>query len=131
MRQIKKIIVHCSDTPDWMDNIRAIDIRGWHLDRGWRDIGYHKVICRDGSIEDGRPDEMVGAHVRGHNEDSLGVCWVGRNEIKPKQKSSLLSQIEEWMKKYNINLVYGHCELNVHKTCPNLDMHKLREELQE
>jgi hypothetical protein len=53
------------------------DIRAWHIRRGWSDIGYHAVIRRSGLVEFGRPSVRVGAHVRGHNIDSLGICLVG------------------------------------------------------
>lgn len=52
-------------------------IRGWHLDRGFADIGYHKVIRRDGTIENGRDTHLIGAHARGKNRDSLGICLEG------------------------------------------------------
>jgi len=58
-------------------DIGAKKIRQWHKLRGWSDIGYHYVIRRDGRIELGRPIEQVGAHVKGHNSDSIGVCMVG------------------------------------------------------
>ena len=76
MRDIKKIIIHCSATSAEMD-IGAKEIAQWHKDRGWSDIGYHFVIRRDGTIEHGRPVERPGAHARHHNNDSIGICLVG------------------------------------------------------
>ncbi len=70
------IIVHCSATPPDMD-IGVEDIRRWHLQQGWRDIGYHFVIRIDGSIESGRDLDVVGAHCYGHNSHSVGICMVG------------------------------------------------------
>lgn len=55
----------------------ASEIRRWHLARGFEDIGYHKVIRKDGSIEDGRDIAFVGAHAEGRNHDSIGVCFEG------------------------------------------------------
>jgi len=76
-RPINLIVVHASYTPPSMD-IGAETIRDWHVnDNGWDDIGYHYVITRAGEVEVGRPLEMAGAHVRGHNDDSIGVCLIG------------------------------------------------------
>lgn len=79
--EIKQVIVHCSYTPPGMD-IGAAEIREWHTlpepkGRGWRDIGYHVVIRRDGTIETGRPFFEIGAHCKGQNLDSIGVVLVG------------------------------------------------------
>ena len=77
MRNIDKIIVHCSATrPN--QNVTAENIRRWHIqDRGWNDIGYHYVIKRDGTLERGRDVAIAGAHAKGHNEHSIGVCLAG------------------------------------------------------
>jgi hypothetical protein len=71
------IVLHCSATRASQVNIGAKDIRRWHKDKGWADIGYHYVIKRDGTLEKGRALDAVGAHVEGHNSDSVGVCLVG------------------------------------------------------
>mgnify|MGYP001441377098 CR=1 FL=1 len=71
------IVVHCSATKPSMD-IGSEKIRDWHVnERGWRDIGYHKVIRRNGEIEDGRDIRDSGAHAAGYNSKSVGVCMVG------------------------------------------------------
>ncbi|GGG59679.1 N-acetylmuramoyl-L-alanine amidase [Salipiger pallidus] len=83
MRTITEIIVHCSAThPGWLAaaplaaKIRAI--RSWHVDgNGWNDIGYHYLVDRDGAVAAGRPVETPGAHVIGHNADTIGVCLLG------------------------------------------------------
>ena len=74
---IKYLVVHCSDTPD-NEPLTARDIHAMHLGFGWHGVGYHRVIGRDGIVEQGRPDYWIGAHVYGHNEESLGVCLIGR-----------------------------------------------------
>lgn len=137
MRSIKKIIVHVADTPDTLD-IGAAEIRQWHTDppprgNGWSDIGYHKVVRKGGILEDGRPESRAGAHVRGHNADSLAICWVGRNDCQESQKASMKKQIKEWLTKYGLSIsdVYGHKELASGKTCPNLDMDEFRRYLQD
>ena len=70
------IVVHCSATPESQD-ITAETIRRWHLAKGWRDIGYHYVIRRNGKLEIGRPLAEAGAHVKGYNRKSIGICLVG------------------------------------------------------
>lgn len=80
MKPIKLIVVHCSATPASRD-IGVAEIRAMHQAKGWRDVGYHYVIRRDGRVEKGRPDTVAGAHVQGHNTGSLGICLVGG--VKP------------------------------------------------
>lgn len=76
-RTTKYIVVHCSATPPSSD-IGADEIRDWHTRRNnWSDIGYHTVIRRDGVIEFGRHFDKPGAHVKGQNFQSVGVCLVG------------------------------------------------------
>lgn len=80
---IHGIIMHCSATrPDWMQGASPEDqfqeIRRWHMqDRGWRDIGYHYVIARNGKIMSGRPISEIGAHVQGKNAGTIGICLIG------------------------------------------------------
>ena len=72
MREIDKIIVHCSATKEGVD-VSASTIDSWHKERGWRGIGYHYVIALDGKIEYGRNVNETGAHVRNHNRRSIGI----------------------------------------------------------
>lgn len=76
MRKIKEIIIHCSATKEGR-NFTVADIDRWHRERGMRCIGYHFVIYRDGSIHVGRAIEEVGAHCKGHNSISIGICYIG------------------------------------------------------
>ena len=74
------IVIHCSATKPSMD-VDAETIRNWHVnERGWRDIGYHKVIKRNGDVEDGRDVRDSGAHAAGYNSKSVGVCMVRSEE---------------------------------------------------
>ena len=75
MRDINKIIVHCSATKEGQEFF-ADDIRRWHKARGFSDIGYHFVINLDGVIEYGRDLKLTGAHCKGHNEASIGICYI-------------------------------------------------------
>jgi N-acetylmuramoyl-L-alanine amidase len=131
MRKIDKIVVHCTASPDYMD-IGTSTIRKWHKDRGWSDIGYHYVIRRNGEIEKGRPDVRIGAHARGANSSSIGIVWVGTNQPSPEQEKSLFSLIHFLMGKYSVKIdnVLGHREaVKTSKTCPNLNMDRVRAEL--
>jgi len=102
MRDIDKIIVHCTATPEGR-HTTVEDVRRWHLDRGWSDIGYHFLIYLDGSLHEGRPIEKTGAHCKGHNKGSIGIAYVGgidRVDFKPKdtrteeQKEALVYILE-------------------------------------
>ena len=88
LRKIDKIIVHCADTPDGKD-FTIKDIDRWHKERGWQCCGYHHVIRLDGTIENGRPLAQIGAHCKGYNENSIGICLIGRREFTPAQLVSL------------------------------------------
>lgn len=132
MRVIDRLVVHCSDSPDTQADIDVNEIRRWHVvGNGWKDVGYHYVIRRDGTIEAGRMESVVGAHVESFNADSLGICWVGRHHMTGEQHAALLKLLRELMERYKLGIscVFGHKELDPKKTCPNLDMAKLRKEL--
>lgn len=75
------LVFHCSATRPSQDITAAI-IREWHMAKGWNDIGYHFVIKRDGTLEHGRPLDQIGAHVEGHNSNSVGICMVGGLDAK-------------------------------------------------
>lgn len=131
-RKIDLIVIHCTASPDYLD-IGAKEIRGWHVDgNGWSDIGYHYIVRRNGEIERGRPDKIAGAHARGVNSTSIGICWVGINNPSPEQEKSLVG-LTNWLRgKYNITIeqVKGHREaVKTSKTCPNLNMDRFRAEL--
>ncbi len=81
MRDIDKIIVHCSATQEGK-HISAATIDKWHKKRGWRGIGYHYVVGLNGNIEYGRNIYESGAHVKGHNKGSIGICYIGGVEAE-------------------------------------------------
>ena len=130
MRQINKIIVHCSATPEGRD-VSVDTIRKWHVeDNGWSDIGYHWVIPLSGSIEKGRHESRSGAHAKGYNKNSIGVCYVGGvdSEMKAKdtrtdaQKETLRCLLEDLRERYQQAEIIGHRDLpNVSKSCPSFD----------
>ena len=129
MRDIKKIIVHCSATPEGRD-VSTTEIKRWHTEeRGWSDIGYHWVIELDGSRHLGRPEEISGAHCRGHNSDSIGICYVGGTDVDrdPKdtrteeQKAEMINLLSELLDKYPDSVIYGHRDF-ADKACPSFDV---------
>ena len=84
MRQIDKIIVHCSATREG-ENFEVSEIRKWHVEgRGWSDIGYHFYIDINGKIWKGRNIDRTGAHCKNHNRNSIGVCYCGGVEADGK-----------------------------------------------
>lgn len=134
MRKIDKVIIHCSATPEGRD-VTVADIRRWHTTpvakggRGWRDIGYHYVIYLDGSIHAGRPESEIGAHCKGQNATSIGICYVGgldKDGKRPKdtrtepQKAALLKLVAEMKRKYKGVRFFGHRDF-VEKACPCFD----------
>lgn len=126
MRELKRIIIHCTATPEGK-HFDVATIRRWHVkDRGWKDIGYHYVIYLDGSVHEGRPVEQTGAHTSGHNADSIGIVYVGGCDSKMKAKDTL----NEAQKTAMVNLIKAlreqHGELSLHghneyaaKACPS------------
>ena len=123
-RTVSLIIIHCSAVrPQQTSSAAQID--AWHKARGWRGIGYHYVIRRNGEIELGRPENHIGAHCLGHNEHSIGICYEGglnaegnpedtRTEAQKLSLRSLLSQLKE---KYPRAIIVGHSTF-ANKACP-------------
>ena len=131
MRNINKIIVHCSATPEGKA-FSVDDIRRWHLKRGFADIGYHFVIYLDGSVHVGRPLAKAGAHCKGHNAHSIGVCYIGgvasdgktpKDTRTDAQKASLVKLITELRQQFPNASVHGHREF-ANKACPCFDARK-------
>lgn len=127
-RVINEIIVHCSATPEGR-NFTVSDIRKWHIQRGFSDIGYHWVIYRDGSIHAGRLENKIGAHCLNHNAHSIGVCYVGgmtmdgrspKDTRTPEQKEALIKLLKDLKKRYPKATIHGHKEFAA-KACPCFD----------
>ena len=129
MRTITLIIVHCSANKAG-SVLRAADIDRHHRSLGWMGCGYHYVIPTDGTIEPGRPEEMVGAHSKGHNRHSIGVCYVGglSKEGQPAdtrteaQRAALRALLEDLHRRYPKALIVGHRDLDPRKACPCFDV---------
>lgn len=127
MRDIRRIILHCTAT---RGDVSASTIRSWHLDRGWRDIGYHFHVRTDGQIEPGRPLHEVGAHTKGHNKDTIGISYAGgldadgtpRDTRTEEQTASLVVLVMSLMVTIpEIQSVHGHNEFSP-KACPCFDV---------
>ena len=112
---VKYIAVHCSATrPTAIMGVR--EIHRMHVDRGFACVGYHYVIRRDGTIERGRPEAKMGAHVEGHNRDSLGICLIGgidadgkaKNNFTQDQFTSLKNLLLSLHGKYPKAIIQGH-----------------------
>jgi N-acetyl-anhydromuramyl-L-alanine amidase AmpD len=122
------IVIHCSATRAIQINIGAKDIRLWHHQKGWTDIGYHYVIKRSGAVEKGRELGLVGAGVEGHNTDSVHICLVGglnddtwkpENNYTSQQWAALQKLVSTLTKKYPAAKVLGHRDFaGVKKACP-------------
>jgi len=125
MRKIDKIVVHCSATPDSRDiGSQAID--RCHRFQGWSGIGYHYVIRKNGVIELGRPIEKIGAHVKGANSSSIGICVIGSTKFNEKQFESLRTLVNSLKSIFGTLNIYPHnffpSAKKQGKTCPNFDV---------
>tara|TARA_R100001440_G_scaffold75307_1_gene102202 strand:- start:6451 stop:6921 length:471 start_codon:yes stop_codon:yes gene_type:complete len=133
MRKIEKIYIHCSATPPSMD-VDADTIKKWHTaeppnGNGWSDIGYHFVIGRSGEIESGRALDKVGAHVKGDNKFSIGICYVGgvdddgqpSNNMSRMQRAAIVRIVRSLRIVLNtpLELVGHNDDPKTNKACPS------------
>lgn len=96
------------------------DVHSWHLANGWAGIGYHFLVRKDGSVWAGRPENTVGAHAKGYNSTSIGICFEGNFETESMPDAQKLAGIElvAYLKdKYSVKDVKGHGEL-MSTACP-------------
>ena len=131
MRQIDDIIVHCTATAEGREaSVQEID--RWHRARGWKCIGYHWVVGLDGSIHKGRAETDAGAHCKGHNAHSIGVCYVGglasdgktpKDTRTAAQRTALRKLVKELQARYPNATLHGHRDYAA-KACPCFDVHK-------
>jgi N-acetylmuramoyl-L-alanine amidase len=128
-RTIREIIIHCSATPEGRD-YTVEDIRRWHKEQGWSDIGYHYVVYRNGHIEPGRNVDTIGAHCTGHNSNSIGICYIGgvardgktaKDTRTLAQKAALLSLLVDLRKLYPNAIIIGHRDYDNGKECPSFN----------
>ena len=127
-KETSQIFVHCSATKEIMD-IGVREIRQWHKEQGWLDIGYHFVIRRDGTVETGRDLGAVGSHVKGYNETSVGVCLVGGIDAKgnpeanftPEQMGSLQDVLTSLKLEWPNAVIMAHHDV-APKACPSFNL---------
>lgn len=130
-RTITHFVIHCSATRP-SQRVGATEIRAWHKAKGWRDIGYHWVIQRDGTLEKGRDESIAGAHVEGHNATTIGICLVGgvsesdftkpENNFTPRQFATLKKLLGDRAIRYPNAKTCGHRDFpKVAKACPSFD----------
>ena len=120
-------VIHCSATRGVQD-VGVKDIRKWHLQQGWSDIGYHFVIRRSGKLEVGRAVDTIGSHVKGHNATSIGIClagglddktWEPTNNFTGAQWETLKKLLTTLSRRYPGAKVLGHRDFpGVAKACP-------------
>lgn len=128
MRTIQRIIIHCSATLPGQ-RVDVPTITRWHKARGFKTIGYHFFIDKRGTIHPGRPIEQVGAHCKGYNATSIGICYEGGldEEGKPKdtrttlQRMAMAELVEQLLRQYPNATVHGHNEF-ANKSCPCFDV---------
>lgn len=133
MRPIDSIIIHCSATPEGK-HFTAADIRRWHKAQGWSDIGYHYVILLDGTVQEGRPVSQPGAHCKGMNARSIGICYIGglasdgktpKDTRTTAQKAAMHALVERLARQYGLTAaqIHGHNEFAA-KACPSFNVRR-------
>ena len=129
--ETKYIVIHCSQTRP-SQNWGAKDIDRVHREFGWLKIGYAKVLKRDGTVEQGRGDDEIQAHVKGYNHCAYGICLIGgarednwkepEDNFTAEQWESLKKLLDELVEKYPNAQIVGHYMLDESKTCPNFNV---------
>jgi len=124
MRQINNIVIHCSATPQ-SAKVSSI-VNYWRNEKGWKAMGYHKIIDKDGCVHELATDDQICNGVAGHNKDSLHVCYIGgqfTDDRTDAQKKALREVVKDWSLKYPKARILGHRDFpNVAKACPNFDV---------
>lgn len=139
MRNITEVIIHCTATDtNWRAGDRTsskvAEVKKWHTDKGWSDIGYHYLIDQDGTLAKGRPVTKTGAHVRGHNAGTIGVSLFGGrtsaetddflDNFTPQQEAALKAFIADMRATYGANIkISGHNQYAA-KACPGFNVPK-------
>lgn len=104
------------------------DIHQWHLKKGWSGIGYHFLVRKDGTIYQGRPEDTIGAHAKGANHDSIGICAEGdfmKEEMNPLQLNALIDLVSYIKNKYHLSSIKRHKDV-ASTDCPGTHFHFLQ-----
>ena len=107
------------------------EVRGLH-GNGWSDIGYHYVILLDGTVKEGKKEQQRGAHTKGYNKDSIGICYIGgldengnpKDTRTPEQKDSMIKLLVKLKQKYMDAELCGHYQFSS-KACPSFKIEDL------
>lgn len=127
MRAIDMIIIHCTATPAGRD-VTVADVDRWHRERGFNGIGYHYLVGLDGRIHEGRDIEKSGAHCKGLNSRSIGVCYVGGLDCSltpadtrtESQRRALVELLTGLKRRFPGAEIRSHCDFAA-KACPCFD----------
>ena len=128
MRPIDEIVMHCAATPKGRATTVA-DIDRWHRARGFRGIGYHYVVHLDGTVREGRPVARPGAHVKGRNRRTIGVCYIGGVDARgrpedtrtPAQRKAIDKLLRRLLREHpTVTTISGHDQYAA-KACPSYD----------
>ncbi len=128
MREIKRIVVHCTGTPPFtpIANIQQY----WRDSLGWKNSGYHYIITSNGEVIQLADENQICNGAKGFNHDSIHVAYVGGQTVNKRygdtrtaaQKTSMFSLLRSLRIKYDLVPVVGHRDLpNVRKECPCFD----------
>ena len=118
-RKVNQVFLHhsASDLPEH-DDISVI--RKWHLERGFKDVGYHYFITMNGLIQAGRPLEKIPAAQKGHNKNTIAICLSGEAFFSDRQKASLVFICNRINENYDNITFHGHKEVG-NTLCPAYD----------
>lgn len=127
MNKPTKIILHCAASEDSLKTKFSFEAcKRYHVEeRGWRDIGYHFYITRDGEVHKGREFNEVGAHCKGQNDKSIGVCYEGSHFPTVIQIDALCNLYRTFKNVYKLDDWHGHYEYT-NKECPGFDIEDLK-----
>lgn len=126
------LLIHCAATPNGNSSYDIYDIDIWHKDRGFKrtscdndllkHVGYHIVINTRGVMQYGRTLDEKGAHCRGQNSNSIGLCLVGTDKFTVSQWRTLRTAIINITEEHGPMIIRGHRYFNAKKTCPGFDV---------
>lgn len=107
MNNIKYLIIHHEAPPTVVSGDRFDIVDQYHKSLGWNGIGYHYFIEKSGMVKQGRQDNETGAHTKGHNDDSLGICLAGNFDLEmptDNQIKALKDLLKNKMAQYSVSL---------------------------
>jgi N-acetylmuramoyl-L-alanine amidase len=123
MRNIHWVIIHQSASNEKSHDDISV-IKQWHLARGFSDVGYHYVIKKDGTVQKGRDENTIGAHCKGHNNSSIGICLSGEGEKTTAQLKALEILLIDICGRHELEKkdILAHGDL-AQTACPGFDLH--------